>query len=294
MTTLTLNFETAPTRSFGRWLLAGIIAAMTPPAAAEAATRVAVGGIDIHYEVHGSGEPLVMLHGGGTPSEFFGAPLQAMAAKRKVIAVHLQGHGLSGDDDAPWTHAKFGTQVLAVMKREGLERADIIGYSLGASTALRLAIDHPEKVARLVVVSAAISSEDYHPEVSAAFKQLPANAPGIAANIAPTPMGKLYPDRDWQKTFTKLGHFTQTVFDWRAEVAALKVPTLWVYADADMMPPAAAISGYVLQGGGQRDAGMDGKGRTANRLAILPGRTHYDLIHAPLLAPAVVDFLESR
>lgn len=241
--------------------------------------RVAVNGVALHYEVHGAGKPLVMLHGGVNPADMFGAPLAAMAEAHQVIAVHLRGHGLSSDADAPWSSELMADDVDALLEAIGIESADVMGYSLGGGVALQLAIRHPERVGKLVMVSASIKTSGNYPEVEVAFKAMGAQAADIGAYLATSPMGKMYPDVDWERLMRRTGEMAAAPFDWSEGVKALSVPTLVIFADADMMYPAHIAEIYGLLGGGTRDAGVDGALRpTPNQLAIIPGTTHYDLI----------------
>lgn len=241
--------------------------------------RVAVNGVELHYEMYGAGKPLVMLHGGVNPAEMFGAPLKAMAEAHQVIAVHLRGHGLSSDGDAPWSSELMADAVDALLGAIGIGSADVMGYSLGGGVALQLAIRHPERVGKLVMVSASIKTSGNYPEVEEAFKAMGAQAAAIGGYLAGSPMGKMYPDVDWEKLMRRTGEMAAAPFDWSEGVKALTVPTLVIFADADMMYPAHIAEIYGLLGGGTRDAGVDGSLRpTQNQLAIVPGTTHYDLI----------------
>lgn len=241
--------------------------------------RVAVNGVALHYEIHGAGKPLVMLHGGVNPADMFGAPLAAMAETHQVIAVHLRGHGLSSDGDAPWSSELMADDVDALLEAIGIGSADVMGYSLGGGVALQLAIRHPERVGKLVMVSASIKTSGNYPEVEEAFKAMGAQAADIGAYLATTPMGEMYPDVDWEKLMRRTGEMAAAPFDWSEGVKALSVPTLVIFADADMMYPAHIAEIYGLLGGGTQDAGVDGALRpTPNQLAIIPGTTHYDLI----------------
>jgi len=79
--------------------------------------RVAVNGVELYYEIHGNGSPLVMLHGGVNPSDMFGAPLDAMAETHQVIAIHLRGHGFSTDTDEPWSCQQMADDVAALLSK---------------------------------------------------------------------------------------------------------------------------------------------------------------------------------
>jgi pimeloyl-ACP methyl ester carboxylesterase len=156
--------------------------------------KVPVGGAEIYYEIHGDGPPLVLLHGGVTPSITFGAPLAAMAKTHKVLAIHLRGHGFSTDSDGPWSTEAFADDVAAVLRQLGIGKARFMGYSLGAGVALQVAIRHPQLVEKLVIVSVAFSTEGDYPEGRQAFAQMPANAAAIGLQLSASPLAQLYPD----------------------------------------------------------------------------------------------------
>ena len=151
----------------------------------------------------------------------------------------------------------------------------MLGYSLGGNVALRLALQHPERVNDLVLVSIAIKRSGNHPEVIAAMDGM---APEVAEFIKPSPPGQFYaanaPDpEDWGTLIAKTSDALKDDYDWTDEVAGLKPRTLLVFADADSIRPDHIAEFYGLLGGGLRDAGWDGSDQPANQLAVLPGRT---------------------
>lgn len=245
---------------------------------AQTSGRVAVNGVDLYYEIHGEGSPLVMLHGGVNPSAFFGAPLAAMAQTHQVIAIHLRGHGFSSDADTPWSVEQLADDVAALVSQLGFEKVDVMGWSLGGAVAFQTAIRHPELVRRLVVISKGVRSDGNFPEVQAQFKGMPDMADAIAQHMAQSPLGELYPDVNWESLMRKTGALLNKSYDWSADVARITAPTLLIFADADMMPLEHMVEIYRLLGGGTRDAGLDGSLRpTQSQLAIIPGTTHYNL-----------------
>jgi pimeloyl-ACP methyl ester carboxylesterase len=253
--------------------------------------RASVNGVTLYYEIHGKGAPLVMLHGGVNPSEMFGGTLAEMAKSHRVVAVHLRGHGFSTDADDPWTYEGMADDVAALMGQLKIARADLMGYSTGAGVALQIAIRHPERVGKLVAISMAYRADGDYPEVRAAFDAMPQVAPAIARQIARSPLARLYPEIDWERMMRKTGEMNQPAHDWSKGVAAMAAPTLLIFADADSIQLDHMTSFYKLLGGGQRDGGMDGSGRSVNRLAIIPNRTHYDLLSSPLVTQCAADFL---
>lgn len=112
-----------------------------------------VNGVKIWYQTYGEGEPLVLLHGGLGSVEMFGPNIARLAEERLVIGVDLQGHGGTGPLGRPMTFEAMATDIAELIRALGYEKADVMGYSLGGATALRLAIDHPQVVNRLVLVS---------------------------------------------------------------------------------------------------------------------------------------------
>lgn len=252
-----------------------------------------VNGLGLYYEIHGTGEPLVLLHGGITGIETFAPMVPGFAERRRVITVDLQGHGRTRDSDRPLRYESMADDVAALLARLGIDRADLLGYSMGGGVALQTAIRHPAVVGKLVVVSMTMRRDGSYPEVLASFEQMVANAPQFGAQMQRSPLAARYPETDWTGLFAKMGDMESQDYDWSDEVAALTAPTMLIFADADSIRPDHMIAFYKLLGGGQRDAGLDGSGRPAARLAILPGTTHYDLLAFPGLAAIVSAFLDA-
>ena len=253
--------------------------------------KVPVDGVQIHYEIHGEGPPLVLLHGGVNPSDTFGAPLRGMARTHRVIAIHLRGHGLSTDTDAPWSGARMADDVAAVLAHLGIGKARFMGYSLGAAIVLQVAMRHPELVEKLVPVSVAFRTDGNYPEVRQAFLRMTDTAAAIGQQLAASPLAELYPDVDWERMMRKSAAMNEGEQDWTEGIRGLAAPALLVFADADSIRTEHMVEFWKLLGGGQRDAGLDGSLRPASQLAILPGTTHYSVIQSPLLIEAATAFL---
>ena len=253
-----------------------------------------VNGIKLYYEIHGVGRPLILLHGGLGAIEMFGPNLAALARGRRVIAVDLQGHGRTADIDRPLSVELMADDIAALVGHLGLDRPDVMGYSLGGGVALQTAIRHPEVVGKLVVVSTPFRRSAFYAEILAQQGQVGAAA---AAAMKQTPMYQLYSrlaprPEDWPRLLDKIGEAMKQDFDFSREIAGLGATTLIVAADADIFPPAHAVEMFALLGGGQRDGGWDGSGRPKSRLAILPGLTHYTIFSAPALVATVIPFLD--
>ncbi len=249
-----------------------------------------VSGLSMYYELHGKGAPLVLLHGGVGGIDMFGPNLAALARDRQVIAVDFQGHGHTSDIDRPLRYESMADDIAALMEFLGVEKADVMGHSLGGGIALNLAIRHRHLVRKLVLSSTAFRQDAWYPEIQAAFAQM---GPEAAQWINQSPLASLYPEVDWGVLFTKIGELETRAYDYSEDVAALPMPTLLVFADTDSVPPREIVEAYRLLGGGQRDAGLDGSGRSRNQLAILPGVTHYTIDSSPSLAAAVIPFLDA-
>jgi pimeloyl-ACP methyl ester carboxylesterase len=255
----------------------------------------AVNGIRLYYEFHGAGEPLVLLHGGLGAIEMFGEVLPLLAQGRQVVAVDLQAHGRTADVDRPLSYETMAGDIGALIEHLGLERADVMGYSLGGGVALQTAIRHPEAVRKLVVVSTPFRRDGWYPEVLAGMGQMGSDA---AEPMKATPMYALYssvaprPD-DWPVLLNKLGALLRQDYDWSGDAAAMRTPTLIVVGDADSVRTSHAVEFFELLGGGKQDAGWDGSGMPDSRLAILPATTHHDIFSSPTLASTVAPFLDA-
>ena len=220
---------------------------------------------------------------GGIDPDSFGSNLAELAKGRQVIAPHLQAHGRTPDTARPMRSETMGDDIAALMAHLNFRKADVMGYSLGASVALQTAIRHPDVVDRLVLVSATMRQDGFYPEAVTAFKQMEANAATLGASVKASPLGQAYPGVDWTNLFRKVGDLTKRPFDWSAEVAKLQAHTLLVFADADAIRPEHMVEFWKALGGGRRDAGLDGSLRPSNQLAIVPNATHYTLATDPML-----------
>jgi pimeloyl-ACP methyl ester carboxylesterase len=222
-----------------------------------------------------------------------GELIDQLAGSRRVIAVELQGHGHTRDIDRPFSYEAFGDDVAGVIEHLGLEQADLLGYSLGANSCLRAAIQYPDRVRRLAVVSIPYRRDGWFPEVLGAFDQI---GSGGFAQMKRSPMyaawSRVAPDPDaFPALMDKTGELLRQPLDWTEEIRELTAQTLLVYADADSIPITHAAEFFALLGGGLRDAGLDGASRSEARLAVLPGHTHYDIFSSPRLAAVVEEFL---
>ena len=254
-----------------------------------------VNGINLYYETHGTGRPLILLHGGLMSGEMFGPVLPTLAEHHQVIVPDLQGHGRTADIDRPIDVRLMAGDIAALIDHLGLDRPDVAGYSLGGGVAFFLAARYPDKVRRLVCASANMRRDAIYPEMLEQQLQVGAAA---AEFMKDTPMYELYQrvaprPEDFPRLLDKIGASMAKDFDASDEVRVLQVPTMIVAADADMAPPSHYVEVFGLLDGGQRDGGWGGEGRPkgGHALAILPGLTHYNLGVSPLFATVTLAFL---
>ncbi len=256
-----------------------------------------VNGLNMYFETRGSGQPMILLHGGLGSGEMFGPVLPVLAEHHQVITPDLQGHGRTADIDRPIDIRLMADDIAALIDHLGLEQPDVVGYSLGGGVAFQTAVKYPAKVRRLVSMSAHIRRDAIPPEMLAQQEQVNAAA---AEFLKDTPMYQLYQQvaphpEDFPRLLDKMGESMAQDFDFSEEVRGLQVPTLIVAADADMAPPSHYVEIFKLLDGGLRDGGWMGEGRPkgGHALAILPGLTHYNMASSPLFAAVTLDFLDA-
>ena len=257
-----------------------------------------VNGLDLYYELHGNGQPLVVLPGAFWTIEAIGELVAQLATTRRVIAVELQGHGHTADIDRPLSFESMADDIAALITSLGLEQADLFGYSLGGGVALQTAIRHPEVVRKLALASTAFKRDGWYPEDLAAMSAISAEA------FAGTPIHDAYlrtspkPDA-WPTVVAKVRQLVTSDYDWTAGVAALKTPTLILVGDADGLRLAHEVEFFGLLGGGQADGDLAGLPRAS--LAVLPATTHVGwappyhgiMTRTHLLLPILTEFLDA-
>jgi len=264
---------------------------MTAPASSGFAP---VNGVEVYYATYGSGEPLVLLHGGLGQIEMFGALIDRFAATRTVIGIDLQAHGRTPAMARPMSFADMATDVAGIIRHLGYDRADIVGYSMGGGVALTLGLDHPEVVDRLVVLSAPFAYAGWHDYNRDGMRAI---SSALTEQMKPSPMYQMFaavnpdPERNFPILLDKMGAFIGNDYDYSGRIPSLAAPTMLVYGDWDAVRTAHVAQFFELLGGGRQDALWDGSGMNRNRLAILPGVTHYTMLEAPGLAEIVLRFL---
>lgn len=250
-------------------------------------------GVDYYYEVSGQGEPLLLLHGGLGTGDMFGPVLPALTGQRQVITVDLQGHGRSSLGHRPIRCEAIADDMALLLKKLGHAQVDVLGYSFGGSVALRLAVQHPERVRRLALLSTPYADDSWYPEIRAQQVMLSAEAAPMMKN---TPMYRAYAAvaphvDDFPRLLDAMGDWIRQPYDWSADVAKLPMPVMLIFGDGDMIRPEHQIRFYQLLGGGLKDAGWQREHMSHNRLAILPDLTHYDIAASPRMAETALPFL---
>jgi pimeloyl-ACP methyl ester carboxylesterase len=278
-------------------LIALISCASTATAAAAApkptAGHAALKGVDYAYEVRGKGEPLLLLHGGLMSIDMFGPALPVLGKGRQLILVDLQGHGRTTLGNRPIRCEAIADDIDALLQQLGRTQVDVLGYSFGGCVALRLAVQHPDRVRRLVLVSTPYANDGWYAEMAVQQKAVGA---AMAPMMAETPMYKAYKAvapkvDDFPRLLDAMGDLMRQKYDWSADVAKLKMPVMLVFGDADMIRPEHEVKFYQLLGGGLKDAGWNRESMPKNRLAIVPDMTHYEAFATPRVAETALPFL---
>jgi len=231
-----------------------------------------VNGLNMYYEIHGTGEPLVVLHGAYMTIDAMGEIVPELAKSRQVIALELQGHGRTADIDRPLSYEQMADDVAALLRHLGIEQADVFGFSMGGGVALQVAIRHPEVVRKLVLASASYTSDGMHPEL---LEMIPTISPEAFAG---SPIEEAYlrvapnPD-DFPNLVIKLKRLDMEPFAWPPEdIRGMEAPTLLIIGDSDAIRLEHAVELFR-----QLDGGVMGDlaGLPKSQLAVLPGTAHF-------------------
>jgi pimeloyl-ACP methyl ester carboxylesterase len=250
-----------------------------------------VNGLNMYYEIHGAGQPLVVLHGAFMTIELMGKLVPGLATSRQVIAVEFQGHGHTADIDRPITYEHLADDTAALLRHLGIDKADVYGYSLGGGVALQLAIRHPQLLNKLILVSASHTSEGLYPEVLAGIEQIKpelfGGTPWRDAYNRTAPHPEAFPS-----LVARLKELDMTPFVWPSEaVQAIAAPTMIIIGDSDGTRPEHAMEMFRLRGGGVFG---DLVGIPAAQLAVLPGTTHVGMLdRAEWLLAMIPPFLDA-
>jgi pimeloyl-ACP methyl ester carboxylesterase len=270
-------------------LLLGVVSGQEKPTTGYAP----VGGLKMYYEVHGSGEPVVLLHGAfmaisGDWEEW----VHELAKTRKVIAIEMQGHGRTADIDRDITPANLADDVAALLDHLKIPKADVLGYSLGAGAAMECAIRHPDKVRKVVVISYPVRRDGWVKEVNDGLSRLTAEA--FKGSPMEAEYKRLNPNPDGFAKFVK--HVvTSNSGPWdfgAGKFKATTAPMFFINGDADGVRFDTLAEMYSLKGGGMSG---DIQPRSESRVAILPNTTHVTLMNRmSIIVPMVNDFLNAK
>lgn len=244
----------------------------------------------LHYQIHGAGQPLILLHGGLVTYDLaYGELLRVLAQTRQVIAVDLQWHSPTTGIDRPFSYVSMADDVAALIEHLGLQAADFLGYSLGGGVALQIAIRHPNAVRRLVAASALVRLNGWFPEVLAGA------ATSDGDRVFGDPLHKTYvavaprPD-DWTPMVSELRRLAIQDADWSAAFAAIKAPMLLLDGDLDGVRPAHTLEMFAMLG----DTACADADTAQAQWAVLPATDHSAVtIRADLVPQMLASFLDA-
>ncbi|GCE29561.1 alpha/beta hydrolase [Dictyobacter alpinus] len=250
-----------------------------------------INGINLYYEIHGTGTPFIMLHGGMGSFTMLNAISSDLIENYQIIGVDLYGHGRTPLTDRPIRIEDMADDIAGLIEYLGFPKADMLGYSLGADVAIQTAIRHRERVNKLVVISTAFKRSAWYPEIQQGMSSM---AP---EQFIGTPMYEEYQKvaprpEDFARFVASMTQALSQDYDWTDLIPTITAPTLIIAGDSDSFPPSHAAEFFRLLGGGQKDAGWNGENLIPSQLAILPHATHYNIVFQPaLLLPIITSFL---
>jgi pimeloyl-ACP methyl ester carboxylesterase len=232
-------------------------------------------GLKMYYEIHGTGKPILLLHGAFMSiNSTFNEIIPGLAKTRKVICVELQGHGRTNDIDRPYSMANFADDVIGLLDQLKIEKTDILGYSMGGGVGIQIVARRPNLVDRMAIVSAPIKFEGWSEETRAVF---PMVTPQM---FEPTPIkseyDRLAPDpKHWGTWISRMVGFITTPYDFTPIVKAIQSPILVILGDVDGIDPKHAAEIHQILVGGVNG---DMRGPQKNQFAIFPGTPHTGVI----------------
>ena len=266
----------------------------TNPARGPGATSgyMPVNGLDMYYEIHGDGSPLVLLHGAmGTIGSCFANLLPALAAARQVVAVELQGHGHTADVDRPLSYQQMAADTAVLLKALGIGTADLVGYSMGGAVALELAMRHPALVRRVVYAGGTSYRRDgLYPEM---LEEPESAADDLTGSVWHKAYVRVAPDPSrWPDLVAKNLELDRTFAGWPDEdIHAVTPPVLLIIGDSDIVRPEHTMKMFRLLGGGVIG---DIAGLPAAQFAVLPGTSHVGMLdRVDWLRSMILEFLGS-
>ena len=267
--------------------------AETAAPAPERSGYAPVNGLDLYYEVHGAGAPLVLLHGAfsgiGTS---FQKVLPGLARTRQVIGLEMQAHGRTADIDRPLSPEQMADDTVAAMRFLRIDQADIFGYSMGAGVALQVVLRHPDAVRKLVLMSVTYRMDGVHPGLMDGLGEMTPDmmfgSPWHEEYVRIAPHPEYFPT-----FFAKKTQMDKELRDIPAEaIQAIDAPTLLVIGDSDLVRPEHAVEMFRLLGGGV--FGDTPAGLPRSQLAVLPGTSHVTVVdRVDLLLGIIPPFLDA-
>jgi pimeloyl-ACP methyl ester carboxylesterase len=269
-------------------LLSAVVSAQQKPTTGYAP----VNGLKMYYEIHGSGDPVVLLHGAFmTITNNWPGWIGELSKSRKVIAVELQGHGRTADIERDFSYENLADDVAALLDHLKIPRADLIGYSMGGGVAMQCAIHHPQKSAQ-GCQQAAFRHDGFVKEALDAFPQLTAETfkgspiESEYKKLSPTP-------NDFPKFVKRVIAMVLKPYDFGADkLKATTAPMFFIHGDADGVRLAHISEMFRLKGD---EIHGDLRPRSASRLAILPNTTHVTLMERmPVIVPMAHDFFDTK
>ena len=270
-------------------LMSGVASAQQKPTTGYAP----VNGLKMYYEIHGSGEPVVLLHGAFMAiSGDWNNWINELAKTRKVIAIDMQGHGRTADIKRDITYENLADDISGLLDYLKIERADLVGYSLGAGAAIECAIRHPEKVRKVVSISAPYARDGWVKEANdfwPNFKlEMMKGTPAETEREKLNPVPGSFPD-----FFNHIKATALKPYDFGADkFKATKAPMFFIHGDADGVRLDHIAEMYRLKGG---DLHGDMRPHPESRLAILPNTTHVTLMNRmSVIVPMIIDFLDAK
>src|SRR5688500_1183195 len=249
-----------------------------------------VNGLKMYYEIHGKGDPVVLLHGSFmTITNNWTDMIAQLSESRQVIAVELQGHGRTADINRDFSYENLADDIAAVLDHLKIARADLLGYSMGGGVAMQVAIRHPEKVRKVVSISAVFRHDGWVKEALDMFPQLTADM--LKGSPIETEYKKLSPTPKEFPIFVKrVIAMDLKPYDFGADkLKGTRAPFLFIHGDADGVRLGHIAEMFRLKGD---EIFGDMRPRSESRLAVLPNTTHLTLMEkANVIVPMVNDFL---
>jgi len=217
-----------------------------------------IGALKMYYEIHGSGRPLVLIHGGGsTITSTFGIILPYLAKTHQVIAVELQAHGRTADVDRPLSFQQDADDIAALLQQLHIDKASVFGFSNGGQTAIEIALRHPALVDKLIIASSFYKKDGAYPWLwegmkNPSFAHMPQGLKDAYLKVTPSEAGLM-------AMFNRDVHRMQTFKDWKDDdIRSIQAPTMILGGDDDVVRPEHLVEMYRLLPHG--------------RLVILPGK----------------------